>query len=511
MRGLKTLKLPLALILVLLVSACSITPIPFTNDEYLQQVEADREALGQDQEPVKSPVSLYEAIARSLKYNLDLRLEIAEKVLAERELDLSRYEQLPNFVANFGYTGRDNFSGATSQGILDGRQSLRPSTSSERDVFNHDLSLSWNILDFGVSYFRSKQAADRILIADEQRRKVVNDLIEDVRSVYWRAVAKDRLQARMLELLKSVSEAIKQSEEIQKSKIDKPLTALTYQRELVGIKRELEELQEDLSIAKVQLAALMNLKPGEDFELLIPERSNSVRSITLSPTMMEELALLNRSELHEVQYKKRINAQETKAAILQLLPGINLNFSQNYNSNTFLFNNDWLGYGANIGWNLVNILKYPSTKKAAKTRDLVLDAERLALSMAVITQVHLGIAQHQYNVKKYRTAAEYYDVQNRIMEQILAESATNSVSQQSVIREQMNTLVAELKYDLAYAEVENAYAGLYAAIGVDPVPDDAEYESVESLSRAIQQHFESLTEKEANFSMDMQSVSMQFQ
>ena len=34
-----------------------------------------------------------------------------------------------------------------------------------------DLGLSWNVLDFGVSYYQSKQNADRLLVAQERRRK----------------------------------------------------------------------------------------------------------------------------------------------------------------------------------------------------------------------------------------------------------------------------------------------------------------------------------------------------
>jgi len=100
-----------------------------------------------------------------------------------------------------------------------------------------------------------------------------------------------------------------------------PNTALTYQRELIGIKRELQELQQDLAIAKIQLAVLMNLRPGEDYELVIPDKTESVRKIDISPTMMEYLALENRPELRTVAYEQRINQYDAKAAILSLMFG----------------------------------------------------------------------------------------------------------------------------------------------------------------------------------------------
>lgn len=495
-------KFAMLILLASVVSACSVTPVALTETELSEQAADDKKSLDANQEAVDGPIDLYEAFARALSHNLDLRLELAERILAQRELDLARYDELPDFVGNFGFTGRDNFSGASSRSLLTGEQSLQSSTSSERDVFSGDLNLSWNILDFGLSYIRSKQAADRVLIADEQRRKIVNDLIKDVRSLYWRAVSNDRLIGQLSELLERVKEAIAQSKEIEASRLDKPLTALTYQRELIGIQRELQELQRELSLSKIQLAALMNLAPGTDYNLELPERTDAVADIGLSAQMMEELSLIRRSELREIAYEQRINAKEAKAAILQLLPGINLNVGTNYNSNSFLFNNDWLGYGANISWNLLNAFKLPATKRAVKSQELVLKARRLAMSMAILTQVHVSLAQYSHSKREYKTAADYYRTQNKILEQIQAAAETNSVSQQSVIREEMNTLVAEVKYDIAYADLENAYADMYAAIGVDPVPEKVESDSVKMLSQELENYFDNFSTRIKNFSLN---------
>ena len=42
-----------------------------------------------------------------------------------------------------------------------------------------------------------------------------------------------------------------------------------------------------------------------------------------------------------------------------------------------------------------------------------------------------------------------------------------AISQQTLLREQMNTLVSEVRYDIAYADAQNAYANLYASMGID--------------------------------------------
>ena len=476
-------------------------PIPLTQSEIKEQSRLDNEAVTFGQEEVSGPISLYEAIARALKYNLDFHLELQEKILARRELELSRYEMLPTFVTNLGYGDRSNFSGANSRSLLTGEESLGVSTSSERRVYTADLKLSWNILDFGVSYMRARQAADSVMIAEEEKRKVINRSVQDVRSAYWRAVSSDRLIDQLEDLMTRVKAAIIESKEVEARKLDRPLTALTYQRELIGIKRELEKLQRNLSLGKIQLAALMNLRPGQSYELVIPDRTNAMREISFSPQMMEQMALENRSEIRELIYKKRINAKEAKVAVLNLLPGLNLDFSGNHSSNTFLFNNNWLNYGARISWNLLNVLKLPATRRNIKAKDKVMDAERLAMSMAILTQVHVGIAQHEHAKREYRTAADYFFTQKKILDQIISARKADSVNEQSVIREQMNTLVAEVKYDIAFADIENTYAGLLGSVGIDPVPYDVEEDSIETLSDSLETHFEALGNQDLDVSM----------
>ena len=142
---------------------CTIKPIPLTADEVQSRANEDRAVLTKDQEPLSGPVDLYEAMARALKYNLNARVELMHKMLAQTQLDLSHYAMLPRLAANAGFDGRNNFPGGVAQSLITGRQVLEPFTSVERNIFSADLSLSWNVLDFGLSYIRAKQAADSAL------------------------------------------------------------------------------------------------------------------------------------------------------------------------------------------------------------------------------------------------------------------------------------------------------------------------------------------------------------
>jgi outer membrane protein TolC len=479
--------------LIIFISGCALIPSPIPQDEFEAQAQSDRQNIIANKDPVSGPVSLYEAIARALKYNLDFHLELANKVLAQKDLEISHYELLPQMVTNLGYAGRSNFSGAGSRNLVTGRQSLPTSTSSDRDIHSANLSLTWNVLDFGLSYFRAKQAADRVLLAEEEKRKVINRLVRNTRTAYWRAVSNDRLIEKMQGLLVKVNSALSDSRRIEAERLDRPLTALTYQRELIGIKREIEELMQSLSFAKIQLAALMNLSPGEKYDLSIPERDRDIKPLEISLQMLETIALENRPEVREISYQKRINRNESKAAILELLPGLNLNFGQEYNDNSFLFNNDWLNYGARISSNLINLLRLPSVNRQIDAREAVLDAQRLSVSMAVLSQVHVSIAQYEFARRQYQTAMDYYETQKKILEQISTAAIVETISQQTLIREEMNMLVAEMRYDIAYSDLQNSYAGIYSALGVDLLPGYDYLMPLETLENLLEKKFNALT------------------
>ena len=194
-----------ATMLTAAVAGCTVKPQPLGQAE-LGAYAADKlRRVGSDQ-PLPGPrIDLYEAFARALKYNLDQRVEIMQTAVRARELSFATYSMLPNFVANSAYAGRDNYAASSSISVLTQRQSLEPSYSQDKNFVFGDLSLSWNILDFGLSYVRARQAADAVLIAEENRRRVVSRIIEDVRTAYWRALAAqrwsgeiDRLQACLL-------------------------------------------------------------------------------------------------------------------------------------------------------------------------------------------------------------------------------------------------------------------------------------------------------------------------
>ena len=129
----------------------------------------------------RGPYAFWGVLLAALKYNLDNRLKLMEQALAHRQLDMANFSLLPQLTANAGYSTRDNVYGSASEDLATGEQSLVPSTSQDQDYHTADLTFSWSLLDFGVSYFQAKQQADQTLILEERRRKVVQVMLQQVR------------------------------------------------------------------------------------------------------------------------------------------------------------------------------------------------------------------------------------------------------------------------------------------------------------------------------------------
>ncbi len=249
--------------LVVFFSGCAVTREPLTSQEVEQRVEDDVMAMQADQQPVGvEPITLHEAMARAIMYNLDHRLKMMEITLANKNLDVSRYDLLPEITASAGYSARDNELASYSESMADGTESLTSSTSQEKSNFTADLKVVWNVLDFGVSYLRTQQEADQLYILEERRRKVVQNIIQDVRYAYWRAVCAERLVSQMANLLEKSKSALKRSKAMSSEGLTSPKESLEYQRALLENIRLLWEIIQRLSPAKVELASLMNLPPG---------------------------------------------------------------------------------------------------------------------------------------------------------------------------------------------------------------------------------------------------------
>jgi outer membrane protein TolC len=474
-----------AVSLALSLAACgTVKPAAFTQEVKKERVTTDLAKMYEEQEAITKPLSFEDAAARALKYNLDYRLKLAEQAFAMNMLDVSRYDMLPKMLVGAGWMSRNNDSGGTSVGIQSGIQTLSPSTSSERTHTSANAELSWSILDFGMSYYRSQQRADAYLIADERRRKVIQNIMQDVRIAYWRALGAQRMMPRVDALLVRAEAALIKSRQIEDQKLMAPPTVLSYQRALIDATTLLLQRRKELEQSRSELIALMNLSPGMSFTLA--DASNEpLPALPTNIDELERLAMELRPEVNEEAYKKRITLNDLKVAQLSMFPNLSASIGLSQDSNKYLYNSSWIDSGLRLSWNLMKLPQWPALKRAIGNQATVDDLRRYAQGMAVLTQVRIGVQNYGLSRVEYQMADQSASVDSRMLTYTRSAVRASTEGELEVIRAESRALLTEYQKSAAYAQAQAAWGRMYNSVGLDVLPAALENTTVEGLSKAI--------------------------
>jgi outer membrane protein TolC len=466
-----------------ILAGCAASPERLGLAEQISAAAADRHTIYASQEPISGPVRLEEALARALKYNLDHRVALMERALEERLGDSAQMDLLPQLAGRAGLRTRDNTAASSSRSVETGRQSLEPSTSSERDFGTADLQLSLNVLDFGLSYFGAQAQANRALAAEERRRRVVLTVADEVRNAYWEAVTAGQLAPRVRSVLREAREALSFARQAEAERLMPPLETLQFQRAMLEIIQQLEGLESELASARAELAGLMGLPPGTSFSLAAPRQSNTRLPYRLAD--LEAVAMVERPEIREELYNARNVALEARSQMLSLMPGANHFAGVNYDSNSFLLNQSWADAGIQVTWNLLRVLSLPAMQAEAQAREELSDARRLALRMAILTQVNVAYRRYQRATAHYARAAELQSVEQRIAEATRSAEESDAQNRLERVRAAAAAVLAQRARNRAFAEVNNALGAVYAASGFDPLPETIADHDLATLQDAI--------------------------
>jgi len=476
-----------ALSSIVVLGGCAVNPHPVDKQELANIVHRDHDAALAGMPGLAAPLSLDEAIARALKYNLDHRTRMMEQALAAGQLDVSRFDMLPRLLADAGYHYRDEENIRRATDSVTGVPSLaNPYISSARNHMTSDVTFSWNVLDFGASYYAAKQQADRVLIASERRRKSMHNLIQNVSTAYWRAIAAEKLQADVKATLQEAGAALTNSQRIESERVKAPTEALRYQRALLENLRLLENVDREMASARIELAGLIGLTPGTQFTLVEPMGDQSKLAPLDTPVeKLEEIALANNADLREQFYNARIAANETRRALLKLLPGLSFDYGYNHDTDSYLINNSWAEASLRVSFNLFNILSGPAQMKAAKADKKLAENRRMALQMAVLTQLHLARQQYGDAIHQYQRADDIAQVDARLMDLTRRREESQMDSQLDRVSSSVSAILSQLRRYEAMAKAQEAAGRVRATLGIDPNIGSVDDMTLPDLTRTI--------------------------
>lgn len=468
------------------VIGCMVSPEEIDPNELFNIIASDNLLILESQLVVDGPLSLGDIMARAVLTNLDQRVSNLEEALALGAFELSQYDMLPTAAISSTYYDRNNENASRSISVFTRDETLEASTSQETEHLVSDLRVSWNLLDFGVSYFAAKQEADRYLITGNNRKKAFIDLMQQARSAYWRALAAQRLKVPVRDVLDEAFVAYEEvSQGIEERIYPNMLQAMQTKKELFVLMGDLELLEAELQQSLILLANFINVPSSTEIVLKEPEGLPELPKLNLDLEQLEMTALMNSSEVTIEAYNARIERAETRKALLRLLPGLEIGDSLNRDTNDFLFNNDWNEASVRVSWNLLRLASTGNTLKTSKLRNELQVQRRLAANMAVVTRLNLALHQYDNQLNQMNRARQLQDIDADIAELTRNAVSTDSDSQVNLVKTQAEAITAQLTFLLSYAQVQEAYGTVLVSLGLNPLPLNYNTRTIDELSIAL--------------------------
>src|SRR3546814_14827817 len=91
------------------------------------------------------------------------------------------------------------------------------------------------------------------------------------------------------------------------------------------------------------------------------------------------------------------------------------------------------------------------------------------MSIAVLAQLYVANANYREALRQFKTSQQLSDIDGQIVGQLRNRYQAAGLGELDLIQGELNTLQADLRRDLAYADLRNAYGQIFASAGLDPL------------------------------------------
>lgn len=383
---------------------------------------------------IAKPIDMYMAMALALKYNYTRRLVSYEHSLVQA--GKSPVNQIPEIMGQAGYINTSNFSGV-----------------------NSDLKMAWNLLDMSTVYYQTVDKEYRSNLAFEQSRKVIQNLLQETRILYWKALTAQRLLPvtdDMIEVLTlEVDEINARSKELAALNQNLPMEKLVKKRKYMEAIKQLSSLKREFETAGTRLASLMGFHPATEYKLVGKEYGNfDIPEIKSSLQDMEWIALTNRPELRMRDF---VNVDgQLDFAVREFK---NTSAGQ-YESNPSYYNKLWSKKAQEIGYHIFEDINNPKAGDLEALR-------RQRMTTLVLSQVYVSWANYMSAQEDYEINMEIANVSEDIAEDTTIKSGSGDSKSQL---EAARAIADEVKASGAYVELQDSLGTLYASLGLDALP-----------------------------------------
>ena len=204
---------------------------------------------------------------------------------------------------------------------------------------------------------------------------------------------------------------------------------------------------------------------------------------------MELYALTNSAEYITEIYNARIEQAETRKTMLQLFPGIEFSYGENYGSNRFFLNNSWGQLGANITGDLMNLVNTSTIKKVRNTTEQLTISRKLAMNMAVVAGVNITWQDYQNSIIQFDRATLLNEIDTQLFELTNLQEANSVGTNIATIQSKLRAFSSSMGEREAYATAQTAYGAYLSSLGINPIPDNYIQMPLNNLAASISENF----------------------
>ena len=154
----------------------------------------------------------------------------------------------------------------------------------------------------------------------------------------------------------------------------------------------------------------------------------------------------------------------------------------------------WVGGNEEIAKNAVS-----SVIDQLDNNEKLIEEQRLAVSMTILSQVHIANINYAQTLREYSNAKHYLNVAQRINDLISNAQKISRFGELELIREEASLLVSRLRNDIAYAEMQYSLGTLYSSVGMNFTPDNLSEISDADLAIALRDNLNQWTKKYNSF------------
>ncbi len=410
-------------------------PVAYTDWDRAIRVDTDMQTMyAATPRKIEKPIDMYMAMALALKYNYTRRVVSYQQSLVE--VGKSPANRLPEIFSSAGYVNTANHSAMDSE-----------------------LKLAWNILDVGTVYYQTQDAKFQSGVAYEQSRKVIHNLLQETRVLYWKTLTAQRLLPTIDDMIEymtlEVDELNARAKELSEQGQALSMPDLVKKRKYMESVKQLSAIKRDLETAQVRLASLMGFHPSTEFKLVGKEYGNfELPDIKSSLSEMEWLALTNRPELRVRDMVT--NVEEVKASFKVLQdPGL-----AKYKSDPSYYNRLWAQKAQKLGLSIFENMRNPSASDLETLR-------RQRMTNLVLSQVYVAWARYMSALEDYEISHELANVSEDIAEDTTIKDGSRAENSQL---EAARAIEDEAKAMLAYVDLQDSLGNLYSSLGMDAIP-----------------------------------------